>query len=39
MQVSLTDYAVFERNGTWGHIVKKLTQKHMRLNMKYKVAL
>ena len=27
MQVSLTDYAVFERNGTWGHIVKKINAK------------
>lgn len=27
MQVSLTDYAVFERNGTWCHIVKKINAK------------
>lgn len=27
MQVSLTDYAVFEQNGTWCHIVKKINAK------------
>lgn len=33
MQVSLTDYTVFEANGCWNHIEKKSMQKLSQLNM------
>lgn len=33
MQISLTDYTVFKKNGSWNHIEKKSIPKHMQLSM------
>ena len=36
MQVSLTDYNVFEKYGSWNHIEKKSMQRHTQLSMTLK---